>query len=239
MAGLEERHHFGEQRADVVRPLAEHAIEVDREVGEIVLERQQADHPVLVDVGLADFEEPAVRAEDRQALGDRLAGQRVEHDVDALAVGVGEDLVGERGRAAAVDVLHAERAEEVALFVAAGRGEDFRAEMLGDLNRGEADAAGTGVNQHPLAGLELREPHQAVVRGEERDRDRAGFVVVDRPRACAPSAYSAVRACDANAYGTTPNTSSPTLNRVTPSPTAVTMPDASMPKGTIASLMPG
>ena len=28
------------------------------------------------------------------------------------------------------------------------------------------------------------------------------------------SAYSAVRACDANAYGTTPNTSSPTLNRV-------------------------
>ena len=68
--------------------------------------------------------------------------------------GVGQDLVGERRRAAAVDVLDAERPQEVALLVAAGRGEDFRADLLGDLNRRQADAARARVNQHPLARLQ-------------------------------------------------------------------------------------
>ena len=182
VARLEKCHHFGEQRADVVRPLPQHAVQVDREIREIVLERQQADHPVLIDVGLADFEEPAIRPQDRQALGDRLAGQRIEHDVDALAIRVGENLLGERRRPAAVDVLHAERPQEFALLVAAGRGENFRAEMLRDLNRRQADAAGARVDQQPLARLHLRQPHQAVVGREERDRNRAGFVVIDRLR---------------------------------------------------------
>ena len=79
-------HHFGEQLANRVRTLAQHAIQVDGEVGEIVLERQQPDHAVLVDVGLADLQEPTVGPQERQALADRVAGQRVEHDVDALPV---------------------------------------------------------------------------------------------------------------------------------------------------------
>ena len=85
-------------------------------------------------------------------------------------------------RAGVVNVLDAERTQEVAFLVAAGRGKNFGADLLSDLNRRQAHAAGAGVNQHPLARLQMREPHQGVVGGEERDRDGAGFVVVDRRR---------------------------------------------------------
>ncbi len=40
--------------------------------------------------------------------------------------------------------------------------------MTGDLHRGDADAAGGAVHQHPLALAQPRELHQRVVRGEER-----------------------------------------------------------------------
>ena len=96
VAGLEVSHHFGKQFADVVGPLAQHAIQVDREIRQVVLERQQADHAVLIDVGLADFQEAAVGPQNRQALGDRLAGQRIQHDIDAFPIRVGENFVGKR-----------------------------------------------------------------------------------------------------------------------------------------------
>ncbi len=76
-------------------------------------------------------------------------------------------------------MLDAERPQEVALRLAAGGGEDLGANLLGDLNRGQTNAAGPGVNQHPLARLQLRQAHQAVVRGEERDRNRARLIVID------------------------------------------------------------
>jgi hypothetical protein len=41
--------------------------------------------PVFVDVALPDFDEAATGAQHRQALGDRLARERVQNDVHALA----------------------------------------------------------------------------------------------------------------------------------------------------------
>ena len=49
-------------------------------------------------------------------------------------------------------MLHAERPQKIALRIAAGRGENLGADLLGDLNRRQADAAGAGVNQHRSPG---------------------------------------------------------------------------------------
>ncbi len=54
----------------------------------------------------------------------------------------------------------------------AGGGEDLGAEVAGELDRGHADAAGAGVDQHLLAGLQAGEVDEAVVGGEEDDRHR-------------------------------------------------------------------
>ena len=54
----------------------------------------------------------------------------------------------------------------------AGGGEDLGAEVLGELDRRHADAAGAGVDQDPLARLQVGEVDQAVVGGEEDDRHR-------------------------------------------------------------------
>ena len=69
-------------------------------IDEAFAERPKPDPRVLVDVALADLEEAAVRREHRQALGDRLAGERVEHEVDAAPAGRREHFVreGERAR---------------------------------------------------------------------------------------------------------------------------------------------
>ena len=64
-----------EDRADILRLLGEEAVEVDREVREVLPELEQVQARVLVDVPLADLDEPAGRRQRGKALPDRLAGQ--------------------------------------------------------------------------------------------------------------------------------------------------------------------
>src|SRR3954471_737129 len=54
VAGFKVLHHFSEQIPDIVVALAQHAIEIDCEIRKVVLEWQQADHSVLINVGLTD-----------------------------------------------------------------------------------------------------------------------------------------------------------------------------------------
>ena len=55
--------------------------------------------------------------------------------------------------------------------VVARRGRDHgRAGALRELDRGDADAARAGLDEHGLAGLEVAELEEAVVGGAERDR---------------------------------------------------------------------
>jgi len=87
--------------------------------------------------------------------------------VDAFAVGRPRDLVAERGLPAVEHVGHAEGAEE-GLLGGAGGSEDFGAGGLSQLNRGKADAAGSGVDQHAFAGLKIRRPEREIG-GDEAD----------------------------------------------------------------------
>ena len=90
-----------------------------------------------------------------QVAADGFAGQRVEDDIDALAIGDREDLVGIGQAARIEDVVGAEQGDELALFVAAGGGEDLGAQMARQLDGGDADAAGGAVDQDALARLQV------------------------------------------------------------------------------------
>ena len=58
----------------------------------------------------------------------------------------------------------------------AGGGEDLGAEVVGKADRGHADATGAGVDQDPLARLQIGEVDQAVAGGEE-DRGHGGCLL--------------------------------------------------------------
>ncbi len=57
-------HHLREQCPNVIGPLSQHAIQVDRKIGKIILERQQPAHAVLLDIRLPDLQEPPIRTQD-------------------------------------------------------------------------------------------------------------------------------------------------------------------------------
>ena len=104
-----------------------------------------------VDVALTDLQESAVRAQCRKALGDRLARQRVEHDVYAVAVGGGQHLVGERQGPRVRDVLDAECTQVLSFLRGASGGVHRRAQPARDLDRRKTDATGRRVDEDALA----------------------------------------------------------------------------------------
>ena len=133
-------------------------------------------HARLVpEVGLAQFQEPSALAQHGEAGRDRLAGERIEHQVDALAAGRFADLIGKIERAGIHHVLDAQRLQVLAFPRAAGGGEDLRADLPGNLDRGQSHAAGGRVDQHPLARLHPAQPPQGVLDRKEADRDRGRF----------------------------------------------------------------
>ena len=105
------------------------------------------------------------------------AGQGVEHDVDAIAVGVMPDLLGELDAARVVDMLNAHVAQQLSALRAAGRGEDLGPRGPGDRDRRLSHPAGRGVNQHLVLGLDAGQFVQAVPGGGVRGGDRGGLGV--------------------------------------------------------------
>jgi hypothetical protein len=123
----------------------------------------------VADVGLAHLEEAPAARQQVQRRVDELPGQRVQHDVDAVA----RERLAELERARRRDPLRldAEAAQRPPL-AGARRREHLGADVAGDLRRRHPDAARGGVDQDPLAPLQAGQVGQRVVRGEERERHR-------------------------------------------------------------------
>ena len=174
-AALEQGDQLGEHLVDAIGAGVD---EVERLVGDARVGRR--DGGGVAEVGLAHLEEVAAARQQAERGVDEVAGEAVEHDVDAAAAGGAEELglEVERARRREMVVVEAERAQGVPLG-GAGGGEYLGAEVAGELDRGDPDAAGRGVDQDALAGLETGEVDEGVVRGEEYDRDAGG--VDERP----------------------------------------------------------
>jgi hypothetical protein len=143
--------HRLQQAAQDVRVGQSQQRQVHRVEREVAPEREQAHLAVAVDVALADLDEAATEGQQFQAGTLRGARQGVQHDVDAVAVGVAPDLVGERRAAGIVDVLDSPVAQQLPTLRATCGGEDLRPSGLGYRDRGLSDAAGGGVDEHLVA----------------------------------------------------------------------------------------
>lgn len=126
------------------------------------------------DVSLGDLDETAVLGGGPHGrLDESLIGQAVEHHVDAGAVGVGEDLVGEIGAARIVDVFHTQLAQRRA-FVGARGGEHGRTVSLRQLDGGQSDATACRMNEHAVTGFQLG-PVEREPGGERRGGNGRGI----------------------------------------------------------------
>src|SRR5690606_4100355 len=110
-------------------------------------ERLEAERLVGEIVALADLDEATAHAKQVEALLEQRARQRVEHYVDALVVGPAEDVVDKPGGARVRDVFDALRAQPFPLLLASRGGVNFSADVARPLKRGNADTAGTGVDE--------------------------------------------------------------------------------------------
>ena len=113
----------------------------------IAPQRPERDARVLVDVAFADLDEAAELREARKPHRDRFGGERVENDVHAAPAGQFHDGFGEVAAPRVDHMLHAQRLEQRAFGRAARRGDDFRAEVMRDLDRRHADAARARVDE--------------------------------------------------------------------------------------------
>ena len=105
---------------------------------------------------------------------DVVASDHVEDDVDAALGSDAAHLLDEVVAAVVDRVVGTERDAGGALVVAARGGDHDRAVRLGELDRGDADAAGAAVDQEPVAGLERAALEHVVPDGEEGLGDCAG-----------------------------------------------------------------
>ena len=168
--------HRAQQVSEPVRMAERHQRQVDGVEREVAPEREEPQPGVAVDVAFADLDESSTERQQFEpgALGG--AGDRVEHDVDAVPVGVTADLVGELGAARVVDMLNTHVAQQLSTLLAARGGEDLGSRGAGDRDRRLPHAAGRGVDQHlspALIRARSCRPYQAVAcRGGHRGRLR-------------------------------------------------------------------
>ena len=172
----EEVDHFGEQLLRQCPVGADELVDVDAEIAQIAAQRPQTEMGVGVEVALAQFDEATERLQAIHGTYHRLAGQRVQDNVDTLAAGEAHHVLREREGAGIADEVGAEAAQQGPLLAAAGRRDDDCATMLCDLHGGQADRAGAAVDQNGFARLQPGKVRERIVGGEERDGQRRGVL---------------------------------------------------------------
>ena len=98
----------------------------------------------------------------------RLAGQRIEHKIDAGRRNAADGL--RERQIATVEHGVGAKCRDRGLLIWTGGRNDPRAKPAGDLHGRLSHATGCGVDQHRFARLQPAAFDQAVPRGQERDR---------------------------------------------------------------------
>ena len=129
-----------------------HQREVDGVEREVAPEREEPQPGVAVDVAFADLDESPTERQQFEARALGGAGDRVEHDVDAVPVGVAAYLFGELEASRVVNMLNTHVAQQLSTLLAAGGGEDLGPRGAGDGDRRLPHTPGRGVDQHLVAG---------------------------------------------------------------------------------------
>ncbi|SKY60266.1 Uncharacterised protein [Mycobacteroides abscessus subsp. abscessus] len=142
---------------DRFRPRLGHQDKIDGVERQIPPEGEQAQPGVAVDVALADLNEAATEGQQFHSGPLCGAGERVEHDVHTVAIGVATDQLGEVRAARVVHMLYAPAAQQVSPLRAARGGVNLRAGRTCDGNRCLSHTTGPGMDQHLVARRDPRE----------------------------------------------------------------------------------
>jgi hypothetical protein len=142
----------------------------------VVAKRPKRNARVLVNVAFADLDEAAEFGQTGETHRDRFARERVQDHVHSFAISQFHHSLGKIAAPRVEHVFDAERLEQGALTRAAGRRDDFRAEVERDLNRSHSHAARAGVNEDAFALAQTRHISQGVPRSHEDDRQRRRFL---------------------------------------------------------------
>jgi hypothetical protein len=161
---------------DRIRMIFHHLLHIDGEEREAVPEWSKPYKGVLVDVALANFEEPTVRCERFEALPDCRSCERVEDKVNAPSICRCTDLVGKVECSRVEWTLDAQCSKKLSLLFAAGSRENSGAGETCNLEGREPDTPGRGVNENRLSGADLPKMMERVPRGQKCDRDRHCFL---------------------------------------------------------------
>ena len=103
--------HRAQQLPDPVGMADRHQRQVDIVEREVAAEREEPQPGVGVDVAFADLDEPSADGQQFESGALCCAGQRVEHDIHAIPVGVTTDLLGELDAARVIDMLNSHVAQ--------------------------------------------------------------------------------------------------------------------------------
>jgi len=125
--------------------------------------------------GGAEDDDSAELLQRFQRASSGLAADTVEHHVHAV-VGLLFDDLGEVIFLIVDGVVTAQRGGLVEFLLRGGGAVDFGAGLAGELDRRGADPAGSGVNQHRLAFLQVAPLVETVLGGEELDGEAGGFL---------------------------------------------------------------
>ena len=176
LAGLEQ---FGAAAQDpalvryAVGQAGEHRDQHQLETQALVAHARHA--PVHLGPGRQQRDDIAVITHRGKSLGERLAAHGVEGDVHALAAGPVEDGRHEILFLVVDGVIRAERAGELGFLDRTDGGADLRARDARELDGHVGHAAGAGVYQHFMPGLDLDAVVQRLPRGDQHQRRRRGI----------------------------------------------------------------
>ena len=155
---------------DALAVEAQELIKIDAGIGDVAHEGPKAEMGVLKEVLLAKLHKAAEGLEQIKARQHGGAVQRVQHDINAAdrrAHALHEPLA-----ARVKHKISAQRGRQRATRLVAGRADDPAPGALGDLDRGEADAASSAVDEHVIALAHMGAFDKAVPGCREGDGNR-------------------------------------------------------------------
>ena len=150
-------YNFSEQSLSQLRMLADQLIDVDAKIGNVAPHRTKRDMGIEKEVALAEFDKASERTQALHSSDHRLAGDRVEDNIDAFAASEAADFIAKSEGAGVADQVGSIAAKEGTLFLASGSSDDGRAPVPRHLKGGDPYTAGCTVYEDDVALLELPE----------------------------------------------------------------------------------
>ena len=175
---MEQLHDFLEQTSCQGWSAGQQLVGINTEVADIALEGAQTNRRVLEEVAFAQLQETAKWTQYVQTAAHGFACQRVQHYVHTFAASSIHHVLGKAQAARIKYMVGTQQGSEHAFLVRASSGINLCAQMAGQLNCCNSDAACGTVDQYFFTRLDMSQMRQRVVHGEEHSGNGGGSLKI-------------------------------------------------------------